>query len=105
MEEQNEQNPVKELPKYSIVLRIWNTPEEIEVIDYVGSVNKITHQGYIKFIDSTGRLWVVPEGDMILIRNFPDKKDIDDFQRLKKEVAELEKKHEKQVKPEYNEVG
>lgn len=100
-----EQEPVKELPKYSIVLRIWNTPQEIEVMDYVGSENKITYQKHIKFIDSTGRLWTVPEGDVILIRNFPDEKDIEDFQRLKREVAEMNKKLEKQIKTEYNEVG
>lgn len=101
----NQKTSPKTLPKYSIVLRVWNTPEEIEVEDYVGSVNKITRQGHIKFIDSTGRLWTVPEGDVILIKNFPDKEDIEDFQRLKREVAEMNKKLEKKDRIEYNEVG
>lgn len=99
------QEPTKTQPKYSIVLRFWNTPQEIEVTDYVGTVNKVTHQGHIKFFDTTGRMWIVPEGDCILIRNFPDKEDIEDFQRLKREVEEMNLKLGKQVKPEYNEVG
>ena len=96
---------IKAQPKYSIVLRFWNTPQEIEVMDYVGTVNKITHKGNIKFIDSVGRLWTVPEEDVVLIRNFPDKEDIEDFQRLQREVEEMNLKLGKQVKPEYNEVG
>ncbi len=99
------EEPVKVQPKYAIVLRIWNTPQEIEVMDYVGTINKVTHQVYIKFIDSAGRLWTVPEGDVIIIRNSPSKEDLEEFERLKQEVDEMNKKLEKQVKPEYNEVG
>lgn len=101
----NDKSKLNEMPKYSVVLRFWNTPQEIEVVDYVGSINNITKQGYINFIDSSGRLWKVPESDFILIKNFPDKIDIEDFQRLKKEVEEMNKKLEKKEKPVYNEVG
>ncbi len=81
------------LPKYSIVLRFWSTPQEIEVTDIISCQNKYTKAYYYKFVDSTGRLWDnVPESDVIVIKNFPDKEDIDDFMRLRRETDELQNK-------------
>jgi len=76
--------------KYSIVLRFWSEPQEIAVTNIVSCQNKITKELFYKFFDSTGRLWDnVPERDVIMIKNFPDKEDVDDFMRLKQETERL----------------
>ncbi len=81
-----------ELPKYSVILRFWSVPEEIEVTDIVSCQNRFTKANFVKFIDTDGRLWDnVPQDDVILITNYPSKEDIDDFMRLKRETVELNK--------------
>ncbi len=93
MDEKEDSSTNISTAKYSIVLRFWNTPQEIEVDELVSCQNIFTHGFYYKFIDSTGRLWDnVPESDVIIIKNYPDKKDMDDFLRIKKETDELGKK-------------
>lgn len=75
--------------KYSIVLKFWNTPQEIECVDYVHSMNKFTKRTYVEFIDTKGRLWQVPEDDCIIVRNVPDNDDKEYFERIKKETEEF----------------
>ncbi len=90
---QTQTNVTQSQPKYSIGLRFWSTPQEIEVTDIISCQNKYTKAYYYKFVDSTGRLWDnVPESDVIVIKNFPDKEDIDDFMRLRRETDELQNK-------------
>lgn len=73
-------------PKHSIVLRFWSTPQEIEVDEIVFYKNRVNQQYYYKFIDSTGRLWEnVPEDDVIVIENYPEKEHLEYFHRLKKQ--------------------
>lgn len=91
-DETTEQLPTQNTPKYSVVLRFWNTPQEIAVTDMVSCQNKFTHANLVKFIDADGRLWDnVPQDDVIPIKNYPDKEDIEDFMRLKRETKKLEK--------------
>lgn len=79
-------------PKYSVVLRFWNVPQELEVVDIVSCQNRFTKANFVKFIDTDGRLWDnVPQDDVILITNYPGKEDMDDFMRLKRETVELNK--------------
>lgn len=97
MEEENiknqETNTPGKIPKYSVVLRFWSTPQKIEVDDIVSCRNKFTNAFYYKFFDSTGRLWDnVPESDVIIVKNLPDKEDIEDFSRIKHETIELQNK-------------
>jgi len=78
--------------KYSMIPRFCSTLQVIDVIDYIPCQNKFSKESYIKFFDSEGRLWEnVREGDVIIIKNFPDKEDTDDFERLKRESLELNK--------------
>jgi len=79
-------------PKYSVVLRFWNTPKELDVVDIVSCQNRFTKANFVKFIDTDGRLWDnVPQDDVILITNYPGKEDMEDFMRLKRETVELNK--------------
>ncbi len=84
--------PSNEPPRYAVVLRFWNTPQELEVVDIVSCRNRFTQENYVKFIDTDGRLWDnVPQDDVILITNYPGKEDMEDFMRLKRETVELNK--------------
>ena len=85
-------NQIAVLTKYSIVFRFWSTLQEIAVTNLVSCQNKFTKEFVYKFFDSEGRLWDnVPENDVIIIKNSPDKEDIDDFMRLKRETEQLNK--------------
>ena len=80
-----------QLPKYSIVLRFLSTLQEIDIIDFVFCKSE-TGVYYYKFIDVEGRLWNnVPENDVIVIDNFPNKEHLDNFIDLKHKSIELEK--------------
>ena len=84
--------PTNAQPKYSVVLRFWSTPQELEVVDIVSCQNKFTKANFVKFIDTDGRMWDnVPQNDVILITNSPGKEDIEDFMQLKRETVELNK--------------
>lgn len=90
--EKEHPEPITAPPKYSVVLRFWNTPQEIAVTDIVSCQNKFTKANYVKFLDTDGRLWDnVMQEDVLVIKNFPDKEDIEDFMRLKRETVELNK--------------
>jgi Mg2+ and Co2+ transporter CorA len=79
-------------PKYSVVLRFWNTPFELDIVDIVSCQNRFTKANFVKFIDTDGRMWDnVPQDDVLLITNCPGKEDIEDFMRLKRETVELNK--------------
>lgn len=88
----SEESPVTAQPKYSVILRFWNTPQEIELLDIAFCQNRVTKQFFYKFLDVEGRLWEnVPEQDVVIINNFPDKELVEDFKRLSREAKELEK--------------
>jgi len=96
----------KMIPRFSVVLRFWSVPEEIEILDIIFCEHDITHQIICHFIDSEGRLWTdVPRSDIILIRKFPTKEDIENFVRLKFESARLEKELELHPKKEHRDVS
>lgn len=89
--EQTEQTPGK-IPKYSVVLRFWSTPQEVEVDDIILCQDTYTHEYYYQFFDSTGRLWKnVPKNDVILIENFPGKKSVERYTEIKKQISDYEK--------------
>ena len=78
--------------KYSIILRFWSTPQEIAITDFVYCQNNATKLCFYKFIDEMGRLWDnVPEQDVIIIENYPDKEQLDSFIDIKFKSIELEK--------------
>lgn len=94
-DEYNNKTELKKIPKYSVVLRFLNTPQEIEVEDFHYWEHKITKVLYIKFIDSQGRMWEdVPASDAIIITNFPSKEEIESFVKFKKANKQLEKELE-----------
>ncbi len=89
---ETEENITQSLPKYSIVLRFWSTPQEIEATNIVLCEDKYTKQVTYKFIDSIGRIWYdVPFSDVIVIKNYPDKDDIDNFAHLEHEPSIISK--------------
>lgn len=93
------------LTKYSIVPKFWGEPNEIAVTDMVSCQNKYTKELLLKFFDSEGRLWEnVKENDVIVIKNFPDKEDVEDFMRLKHETEKLNKQTMIE-KPQYEDVS
>jgi len=77
--------------KYNIIPKFLNPTDEIPAIDIVASYDA---QGktYLNFIDQEGRLWKGLLDDFVVIRNYPDAEDMDDFERLKREVKENEAK-------------
>ncbi|MFH1769092.1 MAG: hypothetical protein ABH833_00300 [Parcubacteria group bacterium] len=102
---ENEQPAINNIIKYSVVLRCWSVPHEINIIDIIPYKNKFTHQEFFKFIDETGRLWEnVRQDEVIRIKHFPDKKDFDDIDRLKRETKKLEDE-ETNKKPDFEDVS
>lgn len=88
-----------QIPKYSIVPRFWtNSAEPLEILclDLVDIHNKVNGEFYVKFIDTEGRMGMMKSEDVGIrfIQN-PTQEDIEDFQRLKKDVKEFEKKFAK----------
>lgn len=86
-------NDEKPIPKYCIVPVFWNNvekPFEIEVIDIVASYDN-TGKVYLNFIDTDGRMWKGGLEQFVVIKNLPDKEDIEDFQRMKRESEEAKK--------------
>lgn len=105
-EQPTNEQPTTPITKFSVILRFWNVPQEIEVKDIIYCEHTITKQIVCHFIDSAGRLWTdVPRSDIIIVRNFPTKEDIENFIRIKFESIKLEKELELHPKKEHHDVS
>lgn len=72
--------------KYSVVLRFWSVPQEIQVVSIVPCEDRITKCLTYKFLDSDGRIWHdVPFSDVIIIQNYPNKEDVENYSNLIKQ--------------------
>ena len=89
--EQFQEHVPGKIPKYSVVLRFWQNAQEIEIEDYISCHNTESNFYFYKFIDSSGRLWEnVPVSDAIIIKNLPDKTDLEKFMEIKRQMKEFE---------------
>lgn len=77
--------------KYSIIPKWVNQMVEIEANELNVSFNTVTKTSYIDFFDLDGRLWQIPEKDCVVIRNIPDKEDMEYFDRISREAKEHKK--------------
>lgn len=79
-------------PQYSVMFKFWSTPTELKILDMVLCEHEVTHQLFYRFIDTQGRLWKdVPYSDVIIIKEYPNKNDLDDFIRIKFEMLQSQK--------------
>lgn len=91
----------KQEPKFSII-PTFASDIEIPILDFVSCKNKFNNQDYIHFIDENGRIGKMKEEQIgILFILEPNKEEMDDFIRLKKESIEfLEKIKSKKTQTE-----
>lgn len=86
-----DEKEIKAIPKYSIVPKFWNSPTEVAAKELVASYDA-SGNTHINFIDEDGRLWKGLITDFVIIKNFPDQTDMDDFFRMKKEADDMHEK-------------
>lgn len=99
-EEKIPKNEPVEKYKYNVIPKFTSPTQELFAIDLVASHDGQGHT-YLNFIDAEGRLWKGLLDDFVVIRNYPTKEDMEDFERLKREVEENESQLRKN-KTQYN---